>query len=177
MVASRRPLLASFGTGLLAQGASPPVGWGGPDKETVMTIIRRAAVGLAAMSALVLGATPAMAHDCTNSSKQAGAGSVADLYIVGYVVDGAVVGMDEYMGEDAKVNPQGKGAGAFFTIHGMASIDGAEPFEFLTQDVYIHTDLPDPARLGGPGDGACDGVGIDDLGTCFDLAIADLMAG
>ena len=139
-----------------------------------MTIIRRAAVALAVTSALVLGAAPAMAHDCTNPSKQTGAGSVADMYVVDGVV---VVGTEEFMGEDVKVNPRGLPAGAFFTIHGLASIDGAEPVEFLAQDVHIHSDLPDPARLGGPGDGACDGIGIDDLGPCFDQAIAQLMAG
>jgi hypothetical protein len=142
-----------------------------------MTIVRRAAVALAATSALVLGAAPAMAHDCTNSSKQSGAGSVADLYFLAYVENGVVVGEDEWMDGDPKVTAQGRPAGAFFTIHALVSIDGAEAFEFLTKDVYVHADLPDPARLGGPGDGACDGVGIDDLGACFDAAVSEIMGG
>lgn len=141
-----------------------------------MGIIRRASNTVAAAgAALILGAAPAMAHDCTNSSKRMGAGSVADLYVIAYVENGVVVDEDVRMGDDVKVNPRGKPAGGFLTIHALVSIDGGDAFEFLTKDVYVHNDLPDPARLGGPGGGACDGYGVDDLETCFDLAVDELM--
>lgn len=142
-----------------------------------MTILRRAAVALAATSALVVGAAPAMAHDCTNSSKKQGAGSVADLSITFVVTDqGEPV---EVVEEDLspKVNPNGMPRGAFFTVHFAAVIGDAEPVSLGDYDVFLHSDLPDPARFGGPGDGMCDGVGIDDVGTCLEAAIDDLMAG
>ena len=126
--------------------------------------------------ALMLTAGPAFAHDCTNSSKQVGAGSVAHGYFTTYVdADGTILGEDEeYVG--MRLNPQGRPEGGWFTIHLLVSIDGAEPFEFAVHDVLIRNDLPEPPRLGGPGDDLCDGVGIDDAATCFDAAVAELMA-
>jgi hypothetical protein len=43
------------------------------------------------------------------------------------------------------------------------------------RDLFVHQDLPDAARFGGWGTSMCAGVGIDDLSTCLDDAIADLM--
>jgi len=140
-----------------------------------MTIVRRAAVALAATSALVLGAAPAMAHDCTNSSKQSGAGSVADFYVTFYVDETGVT--ETGYSTNEKVNPKGLPRGAFFSVHFAAVIMGAEPVSLGDYDVFIHADLPDPARFGGPGEGRCDGVGVDDVGTCLDAAISDLMGG
>ena len=106
-----------------------------------MTIVRRASVALAAAAALILGAAPAMAHDCTNSSKRTGAGSVADLYFLAYVENGVVVGEDEWMDGDPKVNAQGRPAGAFFTIHALVSIDGAEAFVVNPLDRFHINDV------------------------------------
>jgi hypothetical protein len=142
-----------------------------------MSILRRAAVALAATSTLVLAAAPAMAHDCTNSSKKTGAGSAADLYFVAHVVDGQVVGEEGPMLDNARANPQDRPQGGFFTIHAIVTVDGGDPFEFFSKDVYIHQDLPLAPRMGGPGEGMCDGVGIDDLETCFGMAIEEVLAG
>lgn len=141
-----------------------------------MGLVRRASIAAAAAAALMLGAAPAMAHDCTNSSKQQGAGSVADFHVTFVVEDGQVV--DELgVIANEKVNPNGMPRGAFFSIHFGAAIDGGDPVSLGDFDVFIHSDLPDAARLGGPGDGMCDGVGIDDIGACLEAAIADLMGG
>ena len=141
-----------------------------------MGFVRRASIAAAASAALALGAGPAMAHDCTNVSKAAGAGSVADFYVTFVVEQGEVV--DELgVSANEKVNPRGMPRGAFFSIHFAAQIDGSDPVSLGDFDVFIHSDLPDAARFGGPGEGMCDGVGIDDIGTCLEAAVAELMGG
>jgi hypothetical protein len=140
-----------------------------------MTMLHRATATLAVASALALGASPAMAHDCTNASKQQGAGSVADFYVTFVVENGQVVGERDVIA-NPKVNPNGMPRGAFFSIHFAASIDGADAVSLGDYDVFLHSDLPDAARLGGPGDGMCDGVGIDDVGTCLEAVVAGLGA-
>lgn len=139
-----------------------------------MTILRRTSVALAATAALLLGAAPAMAHDCANASKQAGAGSVADLYIVAFVESGVVVDEDFWV-ENVRENGQGNAQGGFYTAHYLVSLDGADAFQFAQHDIFVHHNLPASAREGGPGDSPCDGVGIDDVGTCLDAAVADLL--
>ena len=65
--------------------------------------------------------------------------------------------------------------GGWFTVHFIAAVEGQEPVEIATYDVLIHQDLPEAPRLGGPGDTACDGVGIDDLDTCLNPLIEDFL--
>ncbi len=139
-----------------------------------MSVLRRASVVLAATATLLLGAAPAMAHDCANASKQAGAGSVADLYIVAYVESGVVVGEDFWV-ENIRENGQGKAQGGFYTAHYLVSLDGADAFQFAQHDIFVHQDLPASVRAGGPGESLCDGVGVDDVGACLDAAVTDLL--
>ncbi len=82
-------------------------------------------------------ARPAAAHDCTNASKPAGAGSVG-------TVDGG----------DGSFTPSGQRGRGFVTI-----TDGTEAG---TAEVFLHTSLPNGARNAGPEDNMCDGIGIDD---------------
>jgi ABC-type transport system substrate-binding protein len=93
----------------------------------------------AAMMMMVMSAAPAFAHQCTNVSKQAGAGSIGTYNIV----------TDTF-------TPT-KDHGGFVTL-----TDGSTSY-----DVFIHRTLPEGARASGPGDSLCDGVGVDDVEACL----------
>lgn len=133
----------------------------------------------AATAALLVAMTgTASAHSCANASKPNGAGSIGDGYFTVYVdAQGNFLG-DEERFEITRPHPtmpEEKTAGGFLSLHFLVSIDGGTPFEFAAYDTFMHKDLPDVSRFSAAGD-ACDGVGIDDLGTCLDEAIAELMS-
>ena len=105
-----------------------------------------AAVGLVA-------ATPALAHDCFNPNKPAGAG--VNYTVVGFTADGPIF---------EQTGP-GKGIGGFATI--SPELTGG----FALPDVHTLGHSPSKEVVGGPGSQkpahACDGKGIDYLDACF----------
>lgn len=136
---------------------------------------QRVTTTLVAAAAMLLIAGPALAHSCVNSSKQGGAGSAGDGYFTALITeDGEIYGFEEEFTGSA--NPQGRPMGAWFTAHFIAHVDGQQPVEIAVYDVLIHQDLGEAPRFGGPGDGACDGVGIDDLDTCLDPVIEEFLS-
>ena len=139
-----------------------------------MKLRHRVITTLAAVSALLLVAGPALAHSCVNASKQAGAGSAGDGYYTALIdVEGTIYGfVDEEVGN---TTPNGRPLGGWFTVHFIAAVDGQEPVEIASYDVLIHQSLPEAARLGGPGDTTCDGVGIDDIDACLNPIIEDFL--
>jgi hypothetical protein len=134
----------------------------------------RVTATLAIVGALMLVGGPALAHDCTNVSKVVGAGSAGDGYFTAQITpDGEIYGFIEEFTGDA--NPAGQGMGGWFTTHFIAAVDGQEPVEIAVFDVLIHQDLGDAPRFGGPGEGNCDGVGIDDLDACLNPIIEEFL--
>ena len=115
----------------------------------------RQKVGFAAVLTAValLAATPALAHDCFNPKKPAGAG-----------VNYTVVGFDENGPIFEQTGP-GKGIGGFATI--SPDLTGG----FQLPDVHTIGNSSSKEVVGGPGsmkaDHACDGKGIDYLEACF----------
>jgi hypothetical protein len=103
---------------------------------------KKLAVLVAATMMLVISAaSPAFAHQCTNVSKKAGAGSIGTVNVA--------------TGEETFT----KKNGAFITI-----TDGST----FSYDVFIHRTLPEGAMEAGPdGDSECDGVGIDNALVCL----------
>ena len=101
----------------------------------------------AAMSvaALAMWAGPAVAHECFNPNKPAGAG-----------VNYTIVGFDENGPIFVQTGP-GEGTGGFATVFGV--------------DVHTLGNSSAKEEVGGPGsmtpEHACDGKGIDFLEACF----------
>lgn len=139
-----------------------------------MKLRHRVITTLAAVSALLLVAGPALAHSCVNASKQAGAGSAGDGYYTALIdVEGTIYGfVDEEVGN---TTPNGRPLGGWFTVHFIAEVEGQDPVEIAVYDVLLHQDLGESPRLGGPGDTACDGVGFDDLDACLNPLIAEFL--
>jgi hypothetical protein len=95
--------------------------------------------------ALVVGTGPALAHYCSNVSKQAGAGSIGTYNIA-----------------TESFTPAKKGGGAFITV-----TDG-QSFSF---DAYMYHTLPEGALAAGPGgDDQCDGQAIDNALACLGIS-------
>ena len=98
----------------------------------------------AAMMLTLLAAAPALAHHCTNVSKQAGAGSIGTYNVATETFTPAQPG------------------GGFITI-----TDGAT----FSYDVYLHQTLPEGALAAGPGgDDQCDGQAVDNALACLGIA-------
>jgi hypothetical protein len=107
--------------------------------------LRHVVAGAAITVATVAGiAGPAVAHDCFNPNKPAGAG--VNYTIVGFGPDGPIF---------VQTGP-GQGIGGFATIGGV--------------DVHTLGNSPSQELVGGPGsmkpEHACDGQGIDYLEAC-----------
>lgn len=105
--------------------------------------LRHLIVGGGLAAATVLGfAAPAVAHDCYNPNKPAGAG-----------VNYTVVGFDPQTGPIFEQTGPGKGIGGFATVDGV--------------DVHTIGNSPALEEVGGPGsmkpEHMCDGKGIDYL--------------
>lgn len=95
--------------------------------------------------ALVVGTAPALAHYCSNVSKQQGAGSIGTYNVV-----------------TETFTPAKKGGGAFITV-----TDG----QSFSYDVYRHHTLPEGALAAGPGgDDQCDGQAIDSTFACLGIS-------
>ena len=143
-----------------------------------MNRLRKVMTTIALTAALSLVAGPALAHSCANTSKQSGAGPVAELtFILILDEDGTVVGEETILPEDPRVNPQGRPAGGFTTLNFAIQMPGQDPVVVASFDTFNHNDLPRQSRSGGPGDGLCDGVGIDDIPTCLDQLEQELLGG
>lgn len=115
--------------------------------------VRRAATVLALSGLLMLIASPALAHICTNANKADGAG-------VGAVVQIELTTF-EFTPLEGNINPQGRIQGGFVTLVFVYEGDFVASF-----DTYTHLTLPEMAQNAGPGDAECDGVGIDDIEAC-----------
>jgi hypothetical protein len=117
--------------------------------------MRRMLVSLAACTAtLALSASSAYAFSCSVVKKPAGAGSAGSITLD--VVN------EEVVSADLNVNPKGHVRGGFVSVTAVLP-DGTV---VGGGDVFWHSDLPDGAHSSGSGEGACDGVGIDDLAEC-----------
>jgi len=117
--------------------------------------IRRITVGAGvAIAVSILGAAPALAHDCFNPNKPAGAG-----------VNYTITGFDPETGEPTFVQTgPGKGLGGFAAFD--PSLTGG------IEGVEVHTVGNNPHGVaGGPGsqtaEHACDGKGIDYVEACL----------
>lgn len=107
--------------------------------------VRHLVAGCVVAGATVIGmAAPAMAHDCFNPNKPAGAG-----------VNYTIVGFDQNGPIFEQTGP-GQGIGGFATVGGV--------------DVHTLGNSPSKELVGGPGsmkpEHACDGQGIDYLEAC-----------
>lgn len=111
------------------------------------------ALAVAGIVAL-LSSSFALAHQCFVASKPVGAGSAGDSTLE--------LTTGEYDASGVNFNEAGKPTGGFESID--ATINGDTVAE---ADVFTHKTLPEGARNSGPGDDACDGVGIDDAEACF----------
>ena len=110
-----------------------------------MNNVRLLTATAATALALVVGTGPALAHYCSNVSKQAGAGSIGTYNIV-----------------TESFTPAKQGGGAFITV-----TDG-QTFSF---DAYTHHTLPEGALAAGPGgDDECDGQAIDNALACLGIS-------
>src|SRR3954466_16057045 len=114
---------------------------------------RQVAVGTLVSAATVLGlSAPALAHDCFNPNKPAGAG--VNYTIVGFGPNGPIM---------VQTGP-GQGQGGF------ASLDPSLTGGVQTPDVHTIGNSASKDVVGGPGsqkpDHACDGKGIDYLEAC-----------
>ena len=124
-------------------------------KEITLNL-RRITVGAGvAITVSILGAAPALAHDCFNPNKPIGAGSKG------------VVTLDAN-GEEVGFTQTGNGNGGFITIDANAIVPG------VMVDVKIFGGNSGPGHDGvaGPGaekagDKACDGKGLDYIEACF----------
>lgn len=108
--------------------------------------VRHLVAGCVVAGATVIGlAAPAMAHDCFNPKKPAGAG-----------VNYTIVGFDPNTGPIFVQTGPGEGIGGFATVGGV--------------DVHTVGNSPAIGLVGGPGsqtpEHACDGKGIDFLEAC-----------
>ncbi len=115
------------------------------------TLVMTAAI----VATFALTASQAYAFSCSVVKKPAGAGSAGSATV--NVVTGEFT-----PGEDLRVNKTGHIQGGFISVTAVlpnGTVVGGG-------DVFGHADLPDGAHNSGPGDSACDGVGIDDLAEC-----------
>jgi hypothetical protein len=114
------------------------------------------AVGALAVAGMGLTAASASATSCSPVNKPVEAGANAGTVTVTLSPTGppTVVVTPE-------LNPAGKPTGGFMTA---TVIDPAG--NTVATDSVFKKDLPDGAHNAGPGDSACDGVGIDDLAEC-----------
>ena len=117
--------------------------------------LRKITAGVAVVGAVLLGLSgPAVAHDCFNPKKPAGAG--VNYTVVGFNQNGPIF---------EQTGP-GKGIGGFATIN-LSLFGGPDV------DVDAHTIGNSSAKevVGGPGSldpaRACDGRGIDFIEACF----------
>jgi hypothetical protein len=125
------------------------------NKENTLNL-RRISVGAGvAITVSILGAAPALAHDCFNPNKPTGAGSKG------------VVTLDAN-GDEESFTSTGNGNGGFITIDANAVAPG------VVVDVKTFGGGQGPGHDGvaGPGaekagDKACDGKGIDYIEACF----------
>ncbi len=107
---------------------------------------------LAGVMVLLMTAT-ALAFSCNPVNKPigAGAGGTATFDVL----------TETFTFTGGELNPAGKMKGNFITVSVVAGTT------LLDQvDIFGHKDLPDGAHNSGPGDSACDGVGIDDAAAC-----------
>ncbi len=105
---------------------------------------RLTVVLVAAMVLTMMVAAPAFAHQCTNVSKKAGAGSIGTYNIV-----------------TETFTPSKSGGGGFITI-----TDGST----FSYDIYLHQTLPEGAFAAGPGgDDECDGKAVDNALACLGI--------
>jgi hypothetical protein len=116
---------------------------------------RKLATAALGVSALMLSATPALAHDCFNPQKNAHAPTAGVHYeVVGFTANGPIL----------QQVAQGKGIGGFAAI--SSAVTGGPT-------LYVHTigNSSSKEEVGGPGSQkpqhACDGKGIDYLDACF----------
>ena len=100
----------------------------------------------------LLSGSIALAHSCFVVNKPVGAGSAGT----------ATLNLDTFEFDDSGVNynPAGRAKGGFTTLEVSA---GGVPI--ATLDTF-NKDMPEGAHNSGPGEGACDGVGIDDAQDC-----------
>ena len=110
-----------------------------------MLLRKKVAILLAATMMVVLSAaSPALAHQCTNVSKKAGAGSIGTYNVV-----------------TETFTPSKSGGGAFITL-----TDGST----FSYDIYLHNTLPEGAMAAGPGgDDECDGQAVDNALVCLGI--------
>lgn len=101
----------------------------------------------------LLSSTFALAHQCFVAKKPAGAGSAGDATLE--------LTTGDFDDSGVNYNEAGKPTGGFVSVD--AQVGGTTIAE---EDVFIHKTLPEPARNAGPGDDACDGIGIDDAEAC-----------
>jgi hypothetical protein len=122
--------------------------------------LRRVLVGLALTGAtLAVSATPALAHDCFNPTKDAHAPTAGVNY--------TITGFDPTTGPVFEQTGPGKGIGGFAAI--APGVFGPEQ----TETLYVHTlgnSNNGHELVGGPGsqkqNHACDGKGVDYLDAC-----------
>jgi hypothetical protein len=109
--------------------------------------------GAAAAAALLAWPSAAFAHHCFVAKKPTTAGSAGTV-----VLD---VVTEETISEDVETTKNGRLKGAFITLTAVAG-----GTELGTWDVFEHRTLPEGAMNSGPGDDACDGIGVDDAIAC-----------
>jgi hypothetical protein len=116
------------------------------------TMRRRIGALVATTAVALLAASPALAHDCFNPNKPAGAG--VNYTVVGFTADGPIF---------EQTGP-GKGIGGFATI--SPELTGG----VVLPDVHTIGNSSVKEEVGGPGslkpEHACDGKGIDFLEAC-----------
>ena len=120
--------------------------------------VRCIAAAAAAAAALALSASPALAHDCFNPTKNAHAPTAGVNY--------TIVGFDQNGPIFEQTGP-GQGIGGFVAI--APGVFGPQQTETLYVHSIGHSSSHDV--VGGPGSQkpshACDGKGIDYVDVCF----------
>jgi len=115
---------------------------------------RKLAAGLLSACAVLFAAAPALAHDCFNPKKPAGAG--VNYTITGFNADGSPI---------FEQTGPGKGIGGFVSL--SPDLTGG----FQAPDVHTLGNSSAKEEVGGPGSHkaghACDGKGIDYIDACF----------
>ena len=126
-----------------------------------MRLVRKFSVALTlAMMGTALFTVTAFAHECFVANKPAGAGGAGAVMVN--------IGTGEVDFSGVSVNPAGQIKGGFADVT-LQFPDGTEA---ALTDVFVHVPpghetLPDGAVHSGPGDSACDGVGIDEWSACL----------